>query len=171
MRSADTLKIRVSGLSEGVHEYHFDADPVEIGLEDRFQHPVSVDAKLDKSNRQLYLTVSVTVTGGFQCDRCVEDFSRLVSSRYQVFYVYDEIDTGRFNADEVRIISIDETHIDLTDDVRETVLLSVPFKLLCKEDCQGLCPRCGINKNTATCTCRAEEADSPWTELRKLKND
>jgi uncharacterized protein len=171
MRSAEVLKIRVSGLSEGVHEYHFDADPTEIGLEEGFQHPVSIDAKLDKSHRQLFLTVSVSTTGRFQCDRCVEDISQDLSSRYQVFFVHDEIDTGRFQADEVRVIGIDETHIDLTADVRETILLSIPFKLLCKEDCQGLCPRCGINRNSATCTCQVEKEDSPWIELRKLKND
>lgn len=171
MGSSDVLKIRVSGLSEGVHEYHFDANPAELGLEDGFQHPVSVDARLDKTHRQLYLTASVAVTGRFQCDRCVEEFSRPLVSGYHVFFVYHEADTGTHEEDEVRIINADTTHIDLTDDVRETVLLSIPFKLLCTEDCRGLCPRCGINRNASTCDCRTDEEDSRWTELRKLKND
>jgi len=171
MHSGDTLKIRISGLSDGVHEYHFDADPTELGLGEEFQDSISVGARLEKSNRQLYLTVSISTAARFQCDRCVEEFSRSLSTSYHMFYVYDQLETGRFEEDEVQVISKDDTHIEIGDDVRQILLLAVPFKLLCRDDCKGLCPRCGTNLNESSCDCATEEADPRWEGLRKLKNN
>ena len=67
--------------------------------------------------------------------------------------------------------------LDLTDDVREDILLSLPLKFLCQEDCRGLCPHCGQNLNEGTCSCQEldqeisaeEQEENPWSQLDKLK--
>ncbi|MFA6816217.1 MAG: DUF177 domain-containing protein [Lentisphaeria bacterium] len=67
--------------------------------------------------------------------------------------------------------------LDLTADIREDILLNLPQHFLCREDCKGLCPFCGINLNTSTCNCnnklenKSEEviAENPFQQLDKLK--
>jgi uncharacterized protein len=65
--------------------------------------------------------------------------------------------------------TIDERHsIDLTEAIRQYALLTVPMKALCKQDCAGLCPRCGQNLNQGKCDCPAEETDPRWARLNEL---
>ncbi len=155
----DLLKIRISGLSNGLHEYHFSSDPSDIGLGSNFTAPVEVNAALDKSSRQMYLKASVQTSGLFACDRCVEEFEQLLEGSYSMLYVYNEYELGNREPAEVQVINPDAVYIDLTEDVRQMTLLSVPLKLLCKEDCKGLCPQCGTNKNIRTCACSEDHAD------------
>ena len=74
----------------------------------------------------------------------------------------------------------DEEIVDITEDIRAELLINLPANLLCSDDCAGLCPVCGANKNTANCDCVIEEDDfeapdsdepSPWDALDKLKLD
>lgn len=166
----DELRIRISQLSSGLHEYHLKGNAGEIGLDPNFARLVEVDAILDKTPRQLYLRVDVKTSGVFECDRCLEEFDQPLSSRYNMFYVFDELNTARFPADEVRVIGVDTPSIDLREDVREVIVLSVPLKLLCKEDCKGLCPGCGVNRNHQTCDCRETTGSSQWRGLEGLLN-
>ena len=167
IEQSDT-RIRISQLSNGLHEYHFSPLASGIGLGGNFQTSVVIDATIEKSGRQLYLQADVKTTGVFQCDRCVEEFEHNVSARFSALYVYDSLDDGRSTDDEVRVISPETPQIDLTDDIRESVMLSIPLKLLCKENCKGLCPHCGVNLNIRTCSCKDENVDGRWESLKKF---
>ncbi|MBV8961329.1 MAG: DUF177 domain-containing protein [Actinobacteria bacterium] len=59
--------------------------------------------------------------------------------------------------------------IDLEPLVRDAVLLELPLAPLCADDCQGLCPVCGVNRNTTSCTCAAEARDPRWAALDQLR--
>lgn len=168
LKQSDEIKIRISQLSNGLHEYHFSAIPPDIGLGENFKHPVEIDATLDKASRQLYLKAEIRCSGQFQCDRCIEEFEQNIESRLNMFYVYDSLDTGSLSPEEVQVISPDTVYLDLTDDVRQTIMLNVPLKLLCKTDCKGLCPKCGTNWNQTTCKCKNETQDSRWEGLKDL---
>jgi uncharacterized protein len=61
--------------------------------------------------------------------------------------------------------------IDLADVIREQLYLALPMKPLCREDCLGLCPVCGQNRNTTPCTCKTEWVDPRMDALRNLKKD
>lgn len=155
----EAVRIRISQLSRGAHEYHFLSDPADIGLEANFRTKVQVDVDLEKTSNQLYLKAAITTTGTFQCDRCVEEFERNLNTSYSMLYVYDNLDTAKYEEIEAQVLSPDTTHIDLTEDIREVVMLAVPMKLLCRENCQGLCPRCGTNWNYGQCLCHEERSD------------
>jgi uncharacterized protein len=170
-KRSDGIRIRVSGLSNGLHEYHFSVEPSEIGLDAGFSHPVTVDVTLDKTTRQIYLKAAVATTGKFICDRCTDEFDQRVTNTYNVFYVYDEESGSSLPPEEVQVLTPDTVHVDLSDDVRQFVLLSVPLKLLCREDCKGLCPSCGTNWNAGKCACKQETTDSRWKGLEKLLNN
>ena len=59
--------------------------------------------------------------------------------------------------------------IDMRSMVRENILLDAPVAPLCRPDCAGLCPNCGIDRNTATCACVAVSGDPRWDALSQLK--
>lgn len=75
--------------------------------------------------------------------------------------------------------NVPEREVDITSDIREELLLTMPSRFLCSEDCKGLCPGCGADLNEKKCTCgkkkRAKEdsipENSPWSVLDQLKTD
>ena len=168
---SDELKIRISGISNGIHPYQFLSDPVDIGLECNFRVPVTIDAVLEKTARQLLLRVVAHTSGAFGCDRCIEEFEQKISSSYTMFYLFDELERGKYPEDEVRVIDPNSVFIDLTEDVRQMITLSIPMKLLCKEDCKGLCPECGTNWNMKLCHCHKSSVDPRWQGLEGLLNN
>lgn len=72
----------------------------------------------------------------------------------------DEFEMGWFHGPE----------IDLRSLLRESVALAVPVQPLCREDCRGLCPRCGVDRNLETCECEAERPTSPFAALEALRS-
>ncbi|HLB00500.1 MAG TPA: DUF177 domain-containing protein [Bacteroidota bacterium] len=166
--NGDKLKIRVSGLSAGSHEYSFTVSPPDILLGDNFHPPVSVDVRLEKTARQIVIRTKISATGEFPCDRCLNVFNQDIAAGYAMVYAFDEQDAAAYPPEEVRIVPHDVSVIDLAADVREMILLSVPLKLVCREECRGLCSSCGSDLNTTTCHCRRETTNLPWQGLEKL---
>ncbi len=163
------MKIQIGGMSEGVYDYEFVEDPAELDLAENFIQPAVVKAKLEKTPNQLYLTVNVRTEGRFQCDRCLKDVHRSLSSHYHMYYLYETEEERGLDPMEVQIIPVGLSVIDIGDDVRQTILLSVPLKILCKEDCKGLCPYCGKDQNIEQCSCQDSIVDPRWEKLQGLK--
>ena len=163
------MKIQVGGLSDGVHQYRFQVGPAELGLNGSFTEDVVVDASLDKTGNQFFLKSTIQANGTFECDRCISRFERTLQSSYQMYYVTEGADHGRGDPAEIQVIPNGLTVIDLSDDVRQTVFLSIPLKLLCNDGCEGLCPHCGANLNSERCTCSATTDDLRWEKLAVLK--
>ncbi|MGA3244100.1 MAG: DUF177 domain-containing protein [Bacteroidota bacterium] len=163
------LRINISKLPEGAHERSLQVTPEEIGLDSRFTKEVLVESTLEKTSRQLYVRTEFKTGGVFTCDRCLEEFEREISSGFGIVYVTDS-DGAPSDSEEVQVITPDTNIIDLGEDVRQYAVLALPPKMLCRDDCAGLCPRCGANLNRAKCDCGKDEIDSRWSGLEKLKN-
>jgi len=58
--------------------------------------------------------------------------------------------------------------LELNDILQEQVLLALPLQRVCREDCQGICPICGQNRNETECDCRTQIRDERWSALRNL---
>jgi uncharacterized protein len=114
-------------------------------------------------------------SGTFQvpCARCVEPVQIPLKADYDLIFRPAEADA---EAPE-RSITAPETEIGyylkdsllLEDVLREQVLLSLPVRTLCKPDCKGLCPRCGVNRNSTACTCDEGPEDPRWEALAGLR--
>ncbi len=78
--------------------------------------------------------------------------------------------TGVWLGDELDAGWYDGSEIDLTRYLQEVVALGLPVQPLCREDCRGLCPQCGIDRNTTTCSCEEARASSPFAVLKGLTN-
>jgi uncharacterized protein len=166
------FRINISNLSDGIHEYVFEVEPSKIGLDEQIKDVVRVQARLDKSMRQILLQSSIQAGGVFLCDRCLEDFRLQLDTAYSLVYIQGDRSTEDVKKEEeIRVLTADTNFIDLDNDVREFILLTVPQKLLCREECLGLCPACGVNKNNTRCTCNLEITDSRWDALKKLSHN
>jgi uncharacterized protein len=165
------MKIQVGGLSEGIHAFRFHSPPTDIGLPEEFQREVDIQATVEKTNGQFLLTAQVKAVARLECDRCLAPIQYPLNSLYRMWYVQEGGDTARADPAELQIIPHGLTVIDITEDVRQTVLLSVPLKHVCREDCRGLCPHCGKNLNEGACGCVEKISDSRWQGLRPLQND
>jgi uncharacterized protein len=71
--------------------------------------------------------------------------------------------------DDLDLYPYDGEEVDLAPLLRDQVVLAIPFAPLCDEDCKGLCPVCGIDLNTGSCTCDRAVVDPRWGALKNLK--
>ena len=74
------------------------------------------------------------------------------------------------NEDEEYLLVSENSSIDIDEAISEELLLSLPLRSLCSEDCKGLCPKCGCNKNEKECSCTLKEPDPRWAALRDFKS-
>jgi len=167
-----SLRINISKLSEGDHQYSLRTDPPDIGLDERFDRIVEVEASVEKANRQMLVRIEARAAGQFVCDRCLDEFRQDVKSELTIVYVQggDPPEDLR-QSQEFQYLPPDVNIIDLGEDVRQYLILSLPLKMLCKEECAGLCPVCGSNRNTTPCSCTVEESDPRWATLKGFQDN
>jgi uncharacterized protein len=110
-----------------------------------------------------------------QCSRCLEDISLPVEARLEEqFQQTVDVETGhaitrREDEEDDTAFKIDANHLmDLTEPVRQALLVAIPMRPLCREDCKGLCPECGANLNYVDCGHQQEASDNRWDALRAL---
>ncbi len=103
------------------------------------------------------------------CRRCLQDFRREVTVALDLLFDPGVDEEGE--REQVYGLEAEAADLDLGPPLREQLLLSVPPYPLCGEDCRGLCPRCGIDRNEESCDCTLREPDPRWAALRDLKEE
>lgn len=104
------------------------------------------------------------------CRRCLAAVTLPVVAEISALFRAG-VDAAEAEQEEVYPLPERARVLDVGPAVREQVVLSVPAYAVCGEDCRGLCPHCGRNRNEGTCDCEAAEAEDRWAPLRKLKFD
>jgi DUF177 domain-containing protein len=107
------------------------------------------------------------------CARCLEPVVQDVMRKFDLLYRPLGTDAGN----EELSVTVAEAEVGyyqgdgllLEDAIREQVLLAVPLKVVCREDCKGLCPTCGKNRNTEPCSCAPPLGDPRWSALKDLR--
>lgn len=161
--------IKFTNYTDGIHEFRFDVEANKLGLPIEFNKNVQVLVSMDKSPHQIVLDCELLTSALLQCDRCIEPFDYEIKNSFRLIYMFKskgDIETESLN---LMYITHDETKIDISEEVKEYCLLGIPLKILCKEDCKGLCSTCGINLNYESCNCKTEINNPIWEKLKKLK--
>ena len=108
------------------------------------------------------------------CARCLEPVVQDVTRRFDLLYRPLGADAGReelsVTSAEAEISYYQGEGLLLEDALREQVLLAVPLKVICREDCKGLCPHCGKNLNVEQCSCTEPVEDPRWSPLKDLRD-
>jgi uncharacterized protein len=125
--------------------------------------------------RALGVELAGNLRGEFRltCPRCLKSVEHKVDQGFRAVFVGPDED---FEGSEVELDdeSLDQSvvesgNVDLNEVVREQLLLAVPERAFCSEDCRGLCPKCGADLNLIDCSCGDDEVDPRWAALSKLK--
>ncbi|MBO4937654.1 MAG: DUF177 domain-containing protein [Oscillospiraceae bacterium] len=131
-------------------------------------YPVTESVKAEGNVRNtagvLVMTGLITTTIHGTCDRCASDFDRDIEFPIDVVLVTEL--ANEENEDEW-VFPLEGDSADLEDIVRTVFVLNLDSKLLCKDDCQGLCCRCGKNLNEGPCNCQ-KELDPRFAALKQL---
>ena len=126
--------------------------------------PVRAEGQVRNTAGVLVMTGSIETTIHGTCDRCASDFDREVHFPIDVVLVTEL--SNEENEDEW-VFPLEGDSADLDDIVRTVFVLNLDSKLLCKEDCKGLCLRCGKNLNDGPCSCQ-KELDPRFAALKQL---
>lgn len=145
------------------------------GEDFRIVAPVNLTAEVRKDSEKVRLVGRVTTTLEADCGRCLEPFAIPVDAPFDLLFLPDATrPAGAASAEDevqdadVGVAFYKEDTIDLGEVMREQFFLALPMKPLCRPDCQGLCPMCGVNRNRETCSCKSEWVDPRLAGLRKL---
>lgn len=138
--------------------------------------PVGLTGELRKDGQKVRLVGRVAATLELECSRCLEPFQVPVNAPFDLLFLSDADSAQAVRGDEQEVREDDvgvsyykDEVIDLAEVIREQFYLVLPMKPLCREDCQGLCPVCGANKNRETCACQNEWVDPRMEPLKRLK--
>lgn len=148
-------------------------DPADVG-DDLLAIPgdLSGTAQVFGSERGALLHLQLKGQVEIRCARCLQPFRLPVHLQ-----ISEEFRTGPATAgaaelqsdkDGSTFVQVEDGAIPVDEVVRQHLLLALPMKPLCREDCAGLCPRCGANLNEGACQCQPEAGDPRFAALRKL---
>ena len=154
------------------------AEPVVLRLLDRgLPTEAHADAvlRLTRTHGGVLAEGEVASTFPLVCSRCSEPFAFPVQEPFSVFYqeplpatAEEEVELGPADLDTDFLA---QGRLDLTALLHENLLLALPAQPLCREDCQGLCPSCGANRNEGGCACPGPPADPRFAILERLRRE
>jgi len=155
--------IDITSLKPGRHRLALTPEPEELGLDRRTFSKIVVDAQLDVQEARMLVHLDVKATANLECDRTLRHFDLEVGDTYDLLFVPPAFMEYQENAfDEVRVLNASDQEIDVTDVVRDTILLSVPQRRVAP----------GAEEETIETEFGAPEdrIDPRWDALRKLKS-
>ena len=149
--------------------------PAEFGAESeayRVVEPVELAFDLHKDKDRFRVEGTVRTVLELPCSRCLESYRLPVDAALDLRYLpVSERSSGddtEVAEEDVDISFYQDDQIDLSDLLREQFYLALPMKPLCREECRGLCPQCGVNRNTGTCDCGPSWEDPRLAALKGL---
>jgi uncharacterized protein len=164
-------------------EEAFQPGVIDLGAEIRQQTPLKTSGHAEVVEehhgkheiiRDIRLRGRLEAGLELQCARCLEPVPQEIAREFELLYRPLGADAGR---DEISV-TIAEAEIGyyqgdgilLEDVLREQVLLALPLKITCREDCKGLCPHCGKNLNEEQCSCAVALEDPRWAALKDVRS-
>ena len=136
-----------------------------------FVEPITYSIDITNASEGMYVSGSVQGCANTQCGRCLDDVSVDVFGNIQTLYLFEAPALGPDDYCDEEILSADHC-ICIYDLVLSAVLECLPTKVLCSEDCKGLCAKCGQNLNEGECRCAQNneiDPNSPFSVLSDFK--
>ena len=131
-----------------------------------FDGPVKAVIRVENHAGLVEFTADVDFRFRFDCDRCASSVDRTFRYKFRHILV---LQLSEESGDDY--IEAPDYKLDSDALLRDDILLELPSKLLCKETCKGLCPKCGKNLNEGSCGCSSKEADPRLAALLQLLSD
>jgi uncharacterized protein len=170
------MRIELDKLEKTGNSFAHVYEPEEIVLDEehaRLTEPPDVTGKVTRSGREVRLRGKITARAEVDCDRCLKSVSVHVEAEFDVSYVPEEdyassAVAAELQEEDLSLSVFDGETIDVDELVREQLLLALPARALCTEECKGLCPVCGADRNANACHCETKEIDPRWEQLKAV---
>lgn len=133
------------------------------GDEIKFKEPVKISGTIENENDILQFKGNIELDIELKCHKCAETFETKLDIN-----VVENFSEDSEKAEEY--YSIVRNEIDFTDMINDAILTNLPMKHICSEDCKGLCPVCGGNRNIKDCDCKLQDYDPRFEKLLEFKN-
>lgn len=164
------------------HKIHFDVayQPGEIQLPPELRQETALHAAgsaelLRNTLGEIRVRGELKVTVSAACDRCLEPAMIPVDGPFDLFYrpvvESDGHHEHRIAEGEVDLSFYKGNGLGLEEALREHILLQMPMQVFCRENCLGICPVCGENRNLSACNCAAKPVDVRWAALKDLQTE
>lgn len=131
-----------------------------------------VACRVRKIRDSVFVEGSIDTVIETDCSLCLDKAHIPVSSRFHYTFVPrrgDVEDEKELTAEDMDVEYYVEETIDLDPIILEQIVLQIPMRVVCRETCRGLCPQCGINLNTSSCSCSNKKIDERLSVLKDLK--
>ena len=169
------LKIALSQIADGgtLTANDVSVAPKELGLAAPFtDKPVVLSYELNYTFEKVYAKLKVEAQARLTCSRCLKEFERDLRSSFLVQFEEKPEKATLHGADpddpEDNVSFFVDEEMLLGEEMRQELELQVPYRPLCKQDCAGLCPRCGADLNAGPCGCDLTPQNSPFAKLKGL---
>jgi uncharacterized protein len=168
----ENVHVPLAALRKGEEEFSFEL-PLECDFDgERIKFDkIHVRTRFSLLGEDVLLNLSLRIEGEFRCDRCSEKYKDGLEGQVTTLFTPDPLKIQNADGGEIRLFSIHATELDITQEITDAVILTIPEKLLCRKDCKGLCEKCGNNLNEGGCPCSSTAGDSRWDALKHIKFD
>lgn len=170
------MRIELDKLEQDSGKFSRTYEPGELSLDDdevRLVEPAEVSGRVRRDGNEVELTGELRAKIETACDRCLQPVNLSIGAEFKERFVpavsWRDEQQHELQEEDLNLAVFDGEAIELDDLVREEILLAVPAHVLCREDCKGLCPVCGIDRNQGTCQCETGGTDSRWQGLENLR--
>jgi uncharacterized protein len=167
--------ISLASLEEGVNHLRLEGRPDEAGIEPDeadLTGPIVLEGDFIRADSQVEIQARLRTAVRLVCDRCLAELERGIDASVRLLFEKRgrrrQPGPAEKGADQDGLMYYDGRTLDLAEEIRQVVLLEVPWHPLCRVDCKGLCPQCGKDRNLGDCGCAKRQESNRWTTLRKL---
>ena len=155
-------------------ELVFDPAEIDLGGEDAtLTGKTEFSGETQRIEGKAHVRGTINADVSFDCTRCLEPVEKHIDVSFDDVFVdaseEPDVDETEVGVDQLNESLVPGGKIDMAEVVREQILLAIPDQVFCKEDCKGLCPKCGANRNLIDCKCADDEIDPRWAALKGLK--
>lgn len=164
MIKINVAEIQKKLVGEKKLKFELDAKELEISPEElMLLSPVQLEGTMSNVGDVLLLKAAMTAEVKRMCGRCLKEFT--AETRAEVLDKFYPQGVAKLDDDA---FVYDSDVIDITEPLRESLLLAEPIQALCKEDCRGLCPVCGADLNDGDCGCDRVTVDPRLAALKQF---
>ena len=165
------MKIVLQDLHRGLAALQRTAEPGELGLDgERFIAPVQASVRLERLGDGWLARLDLAFRVHRVCDRCLADVDLDQTAEERCLILPVGQRPSEDDEDRVLLFEPDQDEVDISPVVRDALALSQPEYFLCRDDCKGLCPLCGEDRNQSDCGCRPPAPGSPFGALAALRD-
>ena len=172
------MKISLLSIAAGGQNFEHRCTPDELDLSAHaftLSESAQISGRIKPSGKDFNVTGELATKVSISCDRCLRDLFIPVHETFKLVYVpvveaRSSHGEHEVNVQELDFVYLEDDELDVDQLIRDQLELALPTRILCRDDCRGLCAQCGTDLNEAACQCAAP-IDPRWQALADLQNE